>query len=365
MALALGLMSGTSCDGVSAALVEFRGRRFRLLGYRTTAYAPPLTELLRRSREWTVAQAAQVNVLLGELFARSAVQLLRATRIDPRRVEAIGSHGHTVYHGPRDPIPCTLQLGDPSIIAERTGIPVVADFRQRDLAAGGEGAPLVPCFDQWMFGVGAPRALQNIGGIANVTVVGRGIRTAAFDTGPGNCLIDAIVQRLTRGKQPFDRHGAMAQRGRIDQAMIRRLWAHPYFRRPPPKSTGLELFNEEWLHTILGRRWTHGGLDVLATVTYFTAHSIVESYRRFVPVRLHEVIVSGGGALNRTLMGHLAVLLAPIPVCSIAAYGLHPQAKEPVAFALLALRAFRGRINHLPQTTGASGPRILGTLTPK
>jgi anhydro-N-acetylmuramic acid kinase len=364
MALALGLMSGTSCDGVSAALVEFRGRRFRLLGYRTTAYAPPLTELLRRSREWTLAQTAQANILLGELFARSAMQLLRATRTDPRRVEVIGSHGHTVYHGPRDPIPCTLQLGEPAVIAERTGIPVVADFRPRDLAAGGEGAPLIPFFDQWRFGTGAPRALQNIGGIANVTIVGHRLRPIAFDTGPGNCLLDTVAQRLTRGRQRFDRHGAMAQRGRVDQAMVRRMWAHPYFRRPPPKSTGPEVFNESFLQSVCGRRWASRGLDVLATLTYFTAYSIAESSRRFIPARLHEMIVSGGGVFNRTLMNHLKRLLHPLPVRSIARHGLHPQAKEPVAFALLALRAIRHQPNHLPSTTGASHAHILGTLTP-
>lgn len=365
MALAIGLMSGTSCDGISASLVEFRGRAFRLIAYRTVSYPDPLAQLLRRSREWTLQCAAQSHSLLGELLAKAALDVLRTTHTPTRQVAVIGSHGHTVYHGPDDPIPCTLQLGDPSIIAERTGIPVVADFRQRDLAAGGEGAPLVPFFDARYFGKTSARALQNIGGIANVTVVGRGIRPVAFDTGPGNCLMDVVVQRLTRGAHRFDRYGAMAQRGRIDQMMIRRLWAHPYFRRQPPKSTGPELFNEEWLHTIFRRRWTSPGLDALATVTYFTAHSIAESYRRFVPVRLHEVIISGGGVFNRTLMNHLKRLLHPLPVRSIAAYGLHPQAKEPVAFACLALQALRGRINHLPQTTGASGPRILGTLTPK
>ncbi len=365
MALAIGLMSGTSCDGVSAALCVFRGRSFRVVACRTDPYPKTLAELLRRSCELPLPKASQLNVLLGELFAFSALKLLRQSRVRSKDVAVIGSHGHTFFHSPSARIPNTLQLGEPSIIAERTSIPVVADFRQRDLAAGGEGAPLVPFFDQWMFGTGAPRALQNIGGIANVTVVGRGIRTVAFDTGPGNRLMDAVVQRLTRGAHRFDPHGAMAQRGRIDEAMIRHLWAHPYFRRQPPKSTGPELFNEEWLHTIFGRRWTQCGLDVLATITYFTAHSIAESYRRFIPVRLQEVIVSGGGVFNRTLMNHLTHLLHPLPIRSIAAYGLHPQAKEPVAFACLALRALRGRINHLPQTTGASGPRILGTLTPK
>ena len=372
MALALGLMSGTSCDGISSALVDFRPRVMRVVGCRTVAYPEPLAQLLRRSRTLTVPHAAQLNILLGEWFAQAALRLLRSTRTPARRVAVIGSHGHTVYHGPRDPIPCTLQLGEPAVIAERTGIPVVADFRMRDLAAGGEGAPLVPCFDQAWFGHGMPRALQNIGGIANVTLVGRTLSPVAFDTGPGNCLIDAVVRRITRGAQSYDRHGAMAQRGRIDQDAIRRLWAHPYFRRAPPKSTGPEVFHESLLNAVFGRRWTSPaltggtsrGIDVLATVTYFTAYHIAESYRRFLPATIREVIVSGGGAFNRTLMTHLARLLRPVPVHSIARYGLPPQAKEPAAFAYLAGQAIRGRINHLPGTTGAPGARLLGTLTP-
>ena len=362
--LVLGLMSGTSCDGISSALVEFRPRAMRVLGCRTVPYPDPLAKLLRRSRTLHVPRAAQLNILLGELFAQAALHLLRAARTPARRVAVIGSHGHTVYHGPHDPIPCTLQLGEPAVIAERTGIPVVADFRMRDLAAGGEGAPLVSSFDQAWFGRGMPRALQNIGGIANVTLVGRGLSPVAFDTGPGNCFIDAVVRRVTRGARSYDRHGAMAQRGRIDQEAIRRWWAHPYFRRAPPKSTGPEMFHESLLDTVFGHRWTTRGLEVLATVTYFTAFSIAESYRRFLLVRPREVIVSGGGAFNRTLMTHLARLFHPIPVRSIARYGLPPQAKEPVAFAYLAWQAIRGRINHLPQTTGASGARILGALVP-
>jgi len=362
MALALGLMSGTSCDGVSAALVEFRGRRFRLLGSKTFPYPPPVPQVLHRAGELSTRGVAQLHALLGELLALAALRLLRQARMPPKTVAVIGSHGHTVYHGPSDPIPCTLQLGDPSIIAERTGRPVVADFRTRDVAAGGQGAPLVPYFDDEFFGGGPPRALQNIGGIANVTVVGRGRKPLAFDTGPGNGLIDTVVRRASGGRRAFDAGGKRAARGRIDEAAVRRMWAHPYFRRRPPKSTGRELFNDRFLTDAFGRRWARPQ-DVLATVTYFTAFSIAESYRRFVPAGLREVIVSGGGAKNRTLMTHLRTLLRPTPVRSIERYGLPAQAKEPVAFAFLALRALQGRINHVPSTTGASGPRILGSLT--
>ncbi|MBI3087312.1 MAG: anhydro-N-acetylmuramic acid kinase [Candidatus Omnitrophica bacterium] len=365
MTLALGLMSGTSCDGASAALVAFRGRRFTLLAFRTVPYPPPVTALLHRAHELTTAGISQLNILLGELLASAARALLRQARVSPSEVAVIGSHGHTVYHGPHEPIPSTLQLGEPAVIAERTGIPVVADFRMRDLAAGGQAAPLVPFFDDHLFGGGPPRALQNLGGIANAALVGRGLTPLAFDTGPGNCLIDAVARRLSRGRRACDAGGRLAARGRIDHAAVRRMWRHPYFRRPPPKSTGRELFNDAFLAEMFGRRWWARGADAAATVTYFTAYSIAESYRRFLPVQPREVIVSGGGVRNQTLMRHLTALLHPVPVRSIERYGLPAQAKEPAAFAFLALRAIRGQMNHLPSTTGASGPRLLGSLTPQ
>ncbi len=240
---------------------------------------------------------------------------------------------------------------------------MVADFRPRDIAAGGEGAPLVPYFDQAFFGRGPARALQNIGGIANVTVVGRRLNPLAFDTGPGNCLMDLMAARISRGRLRYDPSGRLARRGRIDQAAAARCLRHPYFRRRPPKSTGRELFNGAWLREMFGRRVAAQPVDVLATVTYVTARSIADSYHRFIPHRLREVIVSGGGLYNHTLMAHLRTSLAPIPVRSIEAYGIPAQAKEPVAFAYLALRALRGRINHLPGTTGARHARVLGSLT--
>ena len=364
MKRALGLMSGTSCDGISAALVEFHRRSFRVLAHRTTPYPKPLAERLRRAGELRVPGAAQANVLLGELFAAAALRLLTSSRTPPQAVSVIGSHGHTVYHGPTDPIPCTLQLGEPAIIAQRTGIPVVADFRMRDVAAGGQGAPLVPFFDHYFFGSGPPRALQNIGGIANVPIVGRGITPVAFDTGPGNCLMDAVARRISRGKSPFDPAGRLARQGRIDQKAVMRLMQHPYLRKAPPKSTGREVFNEALLTETFGSGWTRRLYDALATVTYFTASSIAHSVRHWMPAAIHEMSVSGGGVQNRTLMEHLESLLHPIPVRSIERYGLCPQAKEAVAFAFLALRAFEGRVNHLPATTGAVQACVLGTVTP-
>ena len=362
MTLALGLMSGTSCDGISAALVRFHGRSFTVAAEATHPYPASFARRLRRAQTLAAPELAALNIELGALFAAAALRLLRAARVPADRVAVIGSHGHTVYHGPRDATPTTLQLGEPAAIAERLGRPVVADFRMRDLAAGGEGAPLVPAFDEAFFGGGPIRGLQNIGGIANVTIVGRGIRPLAFDTGPGNCLIDLAIQEATNGRTRFDRNGRLARRGRIDRRAVERLRRHPYFRLPPPKSTGRELFNASFLRERLGRRRTSLE-DTLATLTYFTALTIAESLRRFGPRRLRELIVSGGGARNRTLMDHLARLAAPVRVQSIERYGIPAQAKEPAAFAWLALRAMQGRANHLPETTGARGPRILGALT--
>ncbi|MBI4342800.1 MAG: anhydro-N-acetylmuramic acid kinase [Candidatus Omnitrophica bacterium] len=364
MPLAIGLMSGTSCDGISAALVRFRGRTLRVLTERTTPYPDTLARRLRRGPLLLAPEISALNMELGERFAKAAAALLRDAHTPARRVCVIGSHGHTLYHGPGDPTPSTLQIGEPAVIAQRTGIPVVASFRPRDLAAGGEGAPLVPGFDEAFFGDGPARALQNLGGIANVTVVGRTLRACAFDTGPGNCLMDLVVQRMSRGRARFDANGHGARQGRVDHRAVEQLWRHPYFRRPPPKSTGRELFDEEFVQRVFGSRLRRAPQDVLATVTYFTAFSIAESYRRFIPHRLREVIVSGGGVRNRTLMSHLTRLLRPIPVRSIERYGIPAQAKESVAFAFLALRARQGRVNHLPHTTGAREACILGAITP-
>ncbi len=364
MTIALGLMSGTSCDGVSAAAVDFRGRTYRLLAYKTFPYARPFATRLRRARELRAPELAQLTMQLGEQCASASQRLLAFAELRAEHVAVIGSHGHTVYHGPQDATACTLQLGAPAVIAQRTGIPVVADFRPRDMAAGGQGAPLIPFFDDFFFATGAPRALQNIGGIGNVAVVGRGLRPIAFDTGPGNTLIDAAMRGVSRGRVSCDRGGRLAAQGRVDPRALARLQAHPFFRTPPPKSTGPELFNESLLVRAFGSRWTARGPDVLATATYFTAWSIADSYRRFVRAPLREVIINGGGCFNRTLMSQLDGLLRPVPVVSIERYGLLPQAKEPVAFAFLALRALQGRVNHLPETTGASEACILGSLTP-
>jgi anhydro-N-acetylmuramic acid kinase len=366
--LAVGLMSGTSGDGVSAALVRFENRFFKLLRYQTFPYSKKIRKKISGALGLNAREIAELDVELGEWFARAALKILGET--PARKVAVVGSHGQTLYHGPNGRFPATLQIGEAAVIAEKTRISVVSDFRPQDVAAGGEGAPLIPFFDHYFFGKGPVRALQNIGGIANVTIVGRKLRgPVAFDTGPGNCLIDLAIQKMTRGKLSFDPSGKWAARGSVDRQLIERMTRHPYFKKKPPKSTGKEMFGEEFLRNYLGQlnptvTAPVKGIDALATLTYFTALTIYQSLKRFAPAPFKEIIISGGGAKNLTLMRHLKELFAPLPVRSIEALGIPAQAKEPIAFAFFALRALRGETNHLPRITGAKRPAILGKITP-
>ena len=336
--LAVGLMSGTSADGVSAALVRIGpGRAVRVLRHITEPYSLSEQTAILALRDASTSVLSEVNFRLGRRFAAAARRVMKGAK--PR---VIGSHGQTVWHAPGRH---TLQIGEPSIIAEETGVDVVADFRPRDIAAGGQGAPLVPFFDEFVFGGSTSRVALNIGGMANVTLLGA--RTIAFDTGPGNALIDDMVRRFTRGRETFDRGGRIARSGRIDTRLLARLLRHPYFRKSPPKSTGRELFGPDFAGSI------RPSADAIATLTIFTAQTIAEAIHRFARPFPAEVIASGGGVFNDTLMGHLAWLLAPAPVASSEAYGLPPLAKECAAFALLAARAIQGLPNTIPSATGA------------
>ncbi|MBI4424429.1 MAG: anhydro-N-acetylmuramic acid kinase [Elusimicrobia bacterium] len=364
--LALGLMSGTSADGVSLALARVGERRLRVLAHATEPYPAALRRRILGAIGLRAPELSWLHFELGRVFAAAASRFLRAERVAPSRLFAVGSHGQTVVHLPDEPRPSTLQLGEPSFLAEALGVPVVADFRPRDMAAGGQGAPLAPFLDEHLFGGGPPRALQNIGGIGNVTLAGRGVRTLGFDTGPGNCLIDLAVGRITGGRQAFDRDGRIARRGRPDEALARALLRAPYFRRRPPKSLDRSSFGEEFLRASLGAMLRRRPEDAVATLTLLTALSIADAYRRFLPVgRLREAVVSGGGALNPALMEALARALAPLPVVSIERRGIPPVAKEPALIALLAALAVAGRTNHCPAATGARGPRILGKILPQ
>ena len=385
--LVVGLISGTSVDAIDAALVRIgdageRGerRRIELLASSETPFAPELRRAIFAHfppRRGSVASLAALDVALGEAFAAATLDLLTRAGTDPRAVDLIGSHGQTVYHAPRPPgrgwraSPVTVQVGSGAVIAARTGITTVYDFRLADLAAGGEGAPLAPYLDYLHFGDGRSLAVQNIGGIGNATIIARGKGAEgvfAFDTGPGNMLIDAVTAAVTGGRQGYDADGAIAARGAPSARLLDETMEHPYFARRPPKSTGREEFGTDFA---LGfqRRGAELGLagdDLVATATALTARSIADAYRRFVlpQVGLEAIILSGGGARNPTLRRMLADELAPLPVETFDQYGLPSEAKEAVLFAVLAYETAHGRPSNLPAATGASRPAILGSIAP-
>jgi anhydro-N-acetylmuramic acid kinase len=368
--IVVGLMSGTSSDGCAAAVVELRGfgeaTKAKLLAFTTVGYPDGLRKRLFPLDGASAGELCEIDFLLGEVFASVALDAIAAAGLDATRVHLIASHGHTACHQPRSTgkAGATLQVGEAGVVAERTGLPVMCDFRVRDVAAGGEGAPLVPLPDWILFRApGRVRALQNIGGIANVTVTTEKLAdTFAFDNAPGNMVLDAVARAASAGAEHYDKDGARAARGTIDDALLAELLAHPYLALPPPKSTGRETFGlPTFVKPLLDR---HPGRldDLLATMTRFVAEAIASSYREHARVPIDEVYVSGGGVHNKTLMNHLSTLLAPIPVRSLADLGIDPDAKECVAFAVLANETLHGRPGNLPAATGAFGPRVLGKL---
>jgi len=369
--LVIGLLSGTSADGTDAALCAIEGfdettRLTAIRSFVSTPFPRALRERIFRVSEANASELCDLDVLLGEAFAEAAHAACTAAGVRITDVDLIGSHGQTAVHHPRSAgrLGATLQIGEAAVIAERTGCPVVSDFRVRDVAAGGEGAPLVPLVDHLLFRApGRRRALQNIGGIANVTLVGeRRADLVAFDNGPGNMPLDTVARAASGGAEPFDRDGVRAARGRVDPEVLAELHRHPYLSRPVPKSTGREDFGKEFVYPLLVR-FNDRKDDLLATLTRFSAEAIARSYREMLPAMPDEVFVSGGGALNPTLMKHLAELLAPVPVQSIAVLGVDPEAKEAIAFAVLANQTLFGAPGNVPAVTGAAGPRVLGKLS--
>ncbi len=368
----IGLMSGTSADGIEAAVVEFGGSgqpvRWRLLHHLHVPFETALqAEILACMRPETgsVERVCALNVRLGEAFGQAALAAMRAARLRASEVSLIGSHGQTVWHAPERA--STLQLGEPAVIAERTGCAVVSNFRARDLALGGQGAPLVSLLDQRLFAhPHETRAVQNIGGIGNVTYLSPTGDPIAFDTGPGNVLIDECVRLATAGAAGYDQDGQRAARGQVDQALLAEWLAHPYFRQAPPKTTGRELFGADRAAAVWAEARQRGlsADDLLATVTALTARSIAAAYRAWLPRAPERVIVSGGGAHNPTLMGMLAAELAPAVVVTSEALGLPGDAKEAIAFALLAYETWHGRPGNVPSATGATRAEVLGSLTP-
>ncbi len=375
----IGLMSGTSLDGVDAALVRFNGDatdpRWELERFVTVPYTPDQRGRIHGAIVSGDAEAlCRLHAYLGEWLAEAVRALCADAKIETSAVDLIGSHGQTVWHEPPagERRGATLQLGCPATIAERTAIPVVSDFRARDVAAGGQGAPLVPWADRMLFSsADGCRVLQNIGGMANLTWVppfGSDEPLIAFDTGPGNALIDAAVTLATDGERTYDVDGAWAEAGEISDDMLNGLLAHPFFEDEPPKSTGREVFGRPFVEALVARRqpenWTEWA-SLVATLTMLTVRTIVDANKRWLRGRrIDEVIVTGGGAHNPVLMRWLADLLAPIAVRSGESVGIDPDAKEAIAFAGLAWAFAQGVPGNEPHATGARGARVLGSLTP-
>jgi len=362
--LYLGLMSGTSADGIDAALVQFpAGGGCRFVRGLTARWEPVL-----RARLVALGEGGPLESLeeLGELDARIAInfaaaanQLLDEAGLDRRQVRAIGSHGQTVRHRPLADPAFTVQLGDGNRIAELTGITTVADFRRRDVAAGGHGAPLMPAFHLAMLGTaGEDRAVLNLGGIGNLTLIPRDGMPRGFDTGPANALMDAWCQRHTG--RTFDADGAYAASGAVDTALLAGWRADPWFDLPPPKSTGREQFHLAWAEARMGEG-EYAAADVQATLLELTAVTVADALRAQQPDTC-RVLVCGGGVHNRQLMHRLAALLPGVAVESSAVHGLDPEYMEAMGFAWLAQRTMDGLAGNLPSVTGASGPRILGAI---
>jgi anhydro-N-acetylmuramic acid kinase len=368
--LAVGVMSGTSLDGISTALVRLTDDPLgaELVAFRQTPYdATERGQILDCIAEGGARELALLHVALGERFAGAVLDLLAQARMAPGDLGFIASHGQTVWH---EPGRATLQLGDPAVLAERVGVRVVSDFRARDVAAGGQGAPLVPYADVMLFGAPErPRLLLNLGGIANVTWVPRRGITAgamAFDTGPGVGVIDSVTRRLHPGL-PFDHDGARARRGTADTGSLEELLGDAYFAEPPPKSTGRERFGVDFAERLIGLVRDAGGSDndAVATATALTAETVGRAIERWTPAGPDDaLVISGGGARNPALVERLAARVHPRPIETFDRLFFDGEAKEALAFAFLGYLTLAGQPGNLPAATGARGPRVLGRITP-
>jgi anhydro-N-acetylmuramic acid kinase len=375
----VGLMSGTSMDGIDAALLELDGvpsdAEWSMLAFRSAPYDDAQRTRIKACVEGgTPELICGLHADLGQWLADATLALLEEAGVDAADVAAVGSHGHTVWHIPPSGSRrgSTLQLGDPATIAERTGLDVVADFRTRDMAAGGQGAPLVPFADRILFSLpGKRRALQNIGGIGNVTwLPPRGAEepVLAFDTGPGNALLDLAAERASGGRLRCDVDGKLAARGRADPALLANLMSDPFFAQEPPRSTGRERFGHALLERTVSEQQPRdeaAWANLIATLTAFTARTIGDAYRKWVvPRGVDEVVVTGGGAKNPALVAAIRAELHPVALAGSDSLGLDPDAREAAAFAVLAWAHLLGASGNVPEATGARGPRVLGSLTP-
>src|SRR5579859_3627313 len=382
--LVLGLMSGTSADGIDVTLARISGApprlNAKLLKHTSINFPPQLRkEILRVAEQQPISagQLSKLNFRLGETFAEAALTACRRFRIAPKKIALIGSHGQTIFHQGR-PVPyfgrataSTMQIGEPAIIAAGTGVTTVADFRPADIAQGGQGAPLVPFADYVLYRhPKLGRVSLNLGGIANITVIPANAKPAqvfAFDTGPANMLIDALVAHFTRGRQRYDQDARLARQGRSIPALVDELMRDPYLPLAPPKSTGREYYGRAYLEKLLrlGRRHKAKPNDLIRAATIFTALSIVDALNRFVlrKTKIDQLIVSGGGAHNPLILAQLAAALPQIEIVRSPRLGVPEDAKEAFAFAILAYETFRGRPSNLPSATGARRPAILGKIS--
>ncbi|HKW63094.1 MAG TPA: anhydro-N-acetylmuramic acid kinase [Candidatus Acidoferrum sp.] len=382
--LVLGLMSGTSADGIDVALARISGAppnlNAKLLSHTSFNFPPPLRkEILRAAEQRPISagQLSQLNFRLGNIYADAALAACKGFKVPPNRIDLIGNHGQTIFHQGQatpyfgNPTASTLQIGEDSIIAARTGINTVSDFRPADMALGGQGAPLVPFADYVLyrhpkFG----RVSLNLGGIANITVIPANAKPSqvfAFDTGPANMLIDALVQHFTRGRQRFDKDARLAQSGRSIPALLNELMKDPYLKLAPPKSTGREYYGRAYVTRVirLGRKHHVKPADLIRAATIFTALSLVDALNRFVlsKHKIGQLIVSGGGAQNPLILAQLSAALPGLEVLPSSNFGVPTDAKEAFAFALLAYETLHQRPANLPSATGARGPAILGKIS--
>ena len=379
----IGLMSGTSCDGIDACLVKIIGNglstKVDIIGFETYPYSNEIRELIfkaSRKETGTVDKICQLNFTLGKLFADAAVQIAGKVSVPLSEIDIVGSHGQTIYHISSlkekndKEVRSTLQIGEPSVIARDTGVTTVSDFRTSDIAAGGEGAPLAPYVDYILFGRdGIGRAIQNIGGISNITFLPADSdinKIIAFDNGPGNMIIDRFAEIITEGRLPYDKNGELASKGKLNQDLLERLCAHPYLSKPPPKSTGREDFGIQFSDDLY-KELREDNIDVhdaIVTITAFTAKSIADSYRKFIlPYwKIEEVIISGGGTRNPVLTQFLEDYLVDITISEVDDFGIPSDAKEALAFAILANETICGNPGNIPSATGADESVILGKI---
>lgn len=383
--LVMGMMSGTSADGIDAAIVRICGAPpkivAKLVSHHHVSFRAHVREQVLRLANGgatTTAELSRLDFVLGEEFARAAIAASNSSGTRLEEIDLIGSHGQTVFHQGAPArlvgawrVASTLQIGEPSVIAERTGIPTIANFRQSDIAAGGHGAPLVPFVDYLLYrDAHRGRVALNIGGIANVTVIPAGAGPGdvfAFDTGPGNMIVDALIQGITRGRVKYDRGARTALSGRTIQELLSRMMREPYLRKRPPKTAGREQFGQAYVERLIawGQKHHASPADLVRTATVFTSLSIADAFRRLILPRaaVSELIVAGGGARNPLMMAQLAASVPGIEIVQSSRWGVPTDAKEAFAFAVLAYEAYHGRANNLPSATGARHSVIMGKLS--